>query len=139
MVNTFLPYPDIERSVATLDNKRLGKQRVECHQILGILLDWPTKDGKKRTGWRNHSATRMWRGYPDALKVYMDASVKEWVRRGMNNSYELWNFSDVEMPPWFGSAFFHRTHRQVLLFKDFDHYSQFGWEEEPKHEYFWPC
>jgi hypothetical protein len=29
-VQTFLPYPDFAASAATLDSKRLGKQRVEA-------------------------------------------------------------------------------------------------------------
>jgi len=33
-MQTFLPYPDLRDSVACLDNKRLGKQRVEAMQIL---------------------------------------------------------------------------------------------------------
>jgi len=33
-MQTFLPYPDFERSARALDLKRLGKQRVECIQVL---------------------------------------------------------------------------------------------------------
>lgn len=36
-MQTFLPYPDFAQSAACLDNKRLGKQRVECLQILRAL------------------------------------------------------------------------------------------------------
>ena len=32
MVNTFMPFASIEASVRCLDNKRLGKQRVEAYQ-----------------------------------------------------------------------------------------------------------
>ncbi len=32
MVNTFLPFSSFEASVRCLDNKRLGKQRVEAYQ-----------------------------------------------------------------------------------------------------------
>jgi hypothetical protein len=32
MVNTFLPFPSFEASARCLDNKRLGKQRVEAYQ-----------------------------------------------------------------------------------------------------------
>lgn len=140
MVTTFLPYPCFKESVKCLDDSRLGKQRVECHQILGILLDWPTKGGKKRTGWVNHPAVRMWRGYPDALKLYMNKSVIEWVERGKVNNYELWDCTDREVinPPWIGDERVHRSHRQVLLYKDYNWYSQYGWVEEPKYDYHWP-
>lgn len=36
-MNTFLPYPSFKDSAKCLDNKRLGKQRVECLQILRTL------------------------------------------------------------------------------------------------------
>ena len=36
-MQTFLPYADLRDSVVCLDNKRLGKQRVECLQILNVL------------------------------------------------------------------------------------------------------
>jgi len=139
MVTTFLPYPSFSESMKCLDYKRLGKQRVECHQILGILLDWPTKDGKKRTGWINHPAVRMWRGYSEALKSYMNESVHQWVELGKANSYDYWDVAaDVEMPPWMGDEKVHSGHRQVLLHKDYNWYSQYGWVEEPKYDYYWP-
>lgn len=37
MVVTFLPFEEFEASVKSLDNKRLGKQRVEAKQIINIL------------------------------------------------------------------------------------------------------
>ena len=44
-MQTFLPYPDFERSAKVLDNKRLGKQRVEVLQILNVLLRPGGKQG----------------------------------------------------------------------------------------------
>lgn len=38
-MQTFLPYPSAERSARVLDNQRLGKQRVECLQILAALTE----------------------------------------------------------------------------------------------------
>lgn len=40
-MQTFLPYKSFEQSAACLDNKRLGKQRVEVLQILKALPDVP--------------------------------------------------------------------------------------------------
>ncbi len=40
MVNTFLPYSDFKLSAKVLDNKRLGKQRVEAQQIITLLQDY---------------------------------------------------------------------------------------------------
>jgi Pyrimidine dimer DNA glycosylase len=36
-VQTFLPYPDFARTAAVLDDRRLGKQRVEVLQILNAM------------------------------------------------------------------------------------------------------
>jgi len=36
-MQTFLPYSDFYKSISILDNKRLGKQRVEAKQILNII------------------------------------------------------------------------------------------------------
>lgn len=146
MVNTFLPYPDFDQSVSCLDYRRLGKQRVECDQIIGILLGTPNKEGKPRTGWRNHTVVRMWRGYTGALMLYMNASVREWVQRGYNNSYKLWTAKQMldaegalSMPPWLGDIRLHSSHRGALLFKEYEWYKKFNWPEKPVKEYFWPC
>jgi len=54
-MQTFLPYPNLKKSIKCLDNKRLGKQRVKAHQILNILLK-----RTKTKGWKNHPAIKMW-------------------------------------------------------------------------------
>ena len=59
-MQTFLPYPDFQKTAQCLDNKRLGKQRVEARQIISTL------EGKSN-GWRNHPAVKMWKGYEDCL------------------------------------------------------------------------
>src|SRR4051794_10899397 len=58
VVQTFLPYADFDASAAVLDDRRLGKQRVETMQVLRALV-FPSY-----RGWKNHPATRMWRGCP---------------------------------------------------------------------------
>lgn len=42
-------------------------------------------------------------------------------------------------PPWlmFNESF-HSSHRAALLYKNYEHYKQFNWEEVPKLEYIWP-
>ncbi len=37
-MQSFLPYQDFKASAECLDNKRLGKQRVECFQMLSVLV-----------------------------------------------------------------------------------------------------
>jgi hypothetical protein len=134
-MQTFLPYPDFVRSAACLDYRRLGKQRLEARTILNIL------SGRTASkGWRNHPAVLMWRGFEDALKAYYNAVLAEWIARGYNNTMLPEPLPDGEpaKPWWFGQDKFHAAHRANLLRKDPIYYGQFGWEEDPGLEYWWP-
>ena len=129
-----MPYPDFVKSVQVLDYRRLGKQRVETFQVLNILLDrTPTK------GWRNHPVTRMWTGYEEALKVYQNHTIAEWMTRGYKNNmhFEEVNTNNIIMPPWYGLEEFHRSHRSNLLRKDYEYYSEY-FDEPSDLEYYWP-
>lgn len=58
-MQTFLPYSNFSASARVLDDKRLGKQRVECLQILKALQ--PAEPCKKCTGRGTLSMTmRTW-------------------------------------------------------------------------------
>ena len=162
-MQTFLPYPDLADSVMCLDNKRLGKQRVEAMQILNVL------EGR-RDGWKNHPAVKMWTGYTDCLHLYKDLCITEWIDRGFNNTMDytsrymapdidisrltrLWTNEALAtnqrrrdnqnpginplFPGWWGGEI-HATHRSNLLRKDADHYSKFGWNESDDLAYHWP-
>jgi Pyrimidine dimer DNA glycosylase len=74
-VQTFLPYPDFARTAEVLDDRRLGKQRVEVLQILNAMH-------RTSGGWINHPATRMWRGYEPALIAYGLAIIGVWTWKG---------------------------------------------------------
>lgn len=121
MVNTFLPYSDFERTARTLDQRRLGKQRVEAYQVLRASLG-ATK------GWANHPATRMWRGYEYLLAEYGVAMCKEWTKRGHRDAllprFQEMRASlpDTGKPFWLGRRDFHRSHRSNLKRKDPRHY-----------------
>ena len=78
-VQTFLPYADFEASARALDPKRLGKQRVECLQVLRGL----TVPGY---GWRHHPAVKMWRGHEEALGRYSLTCCEVWVERGFGDT-----------------------------------------------------
>lgn len=138
-MQTFLPYSDFIESMKVLDSKRLGKQRVEAYQILNVLLERPRKDGKPYKGWVNHPCVRMWRGYEDALKVYINVCIDEWKERGFKNTmnYEIPSTNDVIFPEWLGKYELHSSHRSNLLRKDKEYYSKFGWLETDDIEYFW--
>ena len=132
-MQTFLPHTDFKTSAQFLDNKRLGKQRVEAKQILNILLNRTDKKG-----WRNHPAVLMWRGFEDALKLYYNHCVLEWISRGFKNTMPLEIISDdINYPIWYTDTFC-SFHRATLLYKNFDWYKRFNWVEKPKYEYFWP-
>ena len=45
-MQTFLPYSDFRDSFSVLDNKRLGKQRVEAYQIISAITGRLSKLGK---------------------------------------------------------------------------------------------
>ena len=134
-MQTFLPYKSFTKTFKTLDYRRLGKQRVEAKQILNVLLD--RTDTK---GWRNHPIVRMWAGYEDALKMYFNLCVEEWVDRGYNNTMVLEDVPEwgkIKYPHWLGNKSFHSSHRANLLRKDYEYYSQFKWEEDSENPYTW--
>lgn len=133
-MQTFLPYPNFKKSLEVLDNKRLGKQRVESYQILNILL--------KRTntkGWKNHPAVKMWKGNSNALKLYFNISLEEWVKRGFQNNMKPEIIKGkISYPKWFGNKKFHSSHKSNLLRKDKNYYSKFNWKEKDTLPYVWP-
>jgi len=129
-MQTFLPYPDFEKSLRALDYRRLGKQRVEAYQILRAI--------RMGGGWRNHPATNMWRGHVNALKLYHNLCIAEWVRRGYRNRMNKMKITGpVSYPPWFGREDFHAAHRSNLLRKDPEFYGRYGWSEPPDLPYLW--
>lgn len=136
-MQTFLPYADFTKSAKCLDRMRLGKQRVECLQILNALT------GKSK-GWLNHPATKMWKGYELSLYEYIVAVVTEWKARGYKDTcldkagnliFYVENFKN---PSWLGDETFHASHKSNLLRKLPEHYKQFGWTESDDLPYVWP-
>ena len=137
-MQTFLPYRDFTLSAQSLDYRRLGKQRVEALQIFNALSGIPTKTGRSYRGWLNHPAVTMWRGYEEALLLYKNKMIEEWILRGYNNTMEMVGVSEnVEMPHWLGKEKLHASHRSNLLRKDFKFYSRYGWNEPDNLEYYW--
>ncbi len=132
-MQTFLPYSDFRESMKVLDWRRLGKQRVEAHQILNVLLE-----RTETKGWRNHPITKMWDGYENLLKHYFNICVEEWMERGYNNNMNFEPIEgDIKYPDWLGDELFHSSHRANLLRKDSEYYSQFEWKEDSENPYAW--
>tara|TARA_R100001244_G_scaffold114067_1_gene84491 strand:+ start:71 stop:496 length:426 start_codon:yes stop_codon:yes gene_type:complete len=137
-MQTFLPYESFKESAQVLDYRRLGKQRVEALQIFNALTGVPTKSGKAYTGWLNHPAVVMWKGYEEALLLYKNKMIEEWILRGYNNTMEMIGVSDnVSTPNWLGDEKVHASHRSNLLRKDYKFYSQYKWLEPDNLEYYW--
>lgn len=151
-MNTFLPYPLYSDSAKCLDNRRLGKQRVEVLQILNVLLG-----GK--TGWQNHPAVRQWKGFEKQLAIYGLYICNEWIKRGFRDTcfekirafipeyqfkednyidYGCSNLALYPMPKWLGDRRLHSSHRSNLLRKDPAWYGKFGWTESSDLPYWWP-
>lgn len=140
-MQTFLPFESYAQSAAVLDQRRLGKQRVETLQIMGALVT--------RQGWVNHPATKMWLGYEFSLLKYQYAICYEWhVVRGfadtcLQKTYEMfWRapylYEDHADPWWLGNENFHLRHRSNLLRKDFDFYWPYFAGTPDDLEYYWP-
>lgn len=131
-IQTFLPHTNFAVSAMVLDRQRLGKQRLEAQQILSAI--------RHGGGWRNHPAVKMWRGYEQALMLYHDVCIREWVRRGYANTMQERHppLEGIVMPPWLGGEALHASHRATLLAKDPAHYGQFGWTETPEIRIIWP-
>lgn len=141
-MQTFLPYPDFYASAVVLDRQRLGKQRVECLQLLQSIA------GNPETGWRNHPCTKMWKPFPAALTIYAIEICAEWQARGYQDSclQKILKLAAVNgwkidctavLPDWLGNEAFHASHRSNLLRKSPEYYSRFGWTEPTDLEYVW--
>lgn len=146
-MQTFLPLSDFAASAKVLDRQRLGKQRVEVLQLLKALL-------VSGSGWANHPAAKMWRGYEISLYSYGWHICREWSDRGYQDTcvYKMrrivWDtigtwvstlhFADCPKPSWLGNPDFHASHRSNLLRKDPVWYGQFGWTEVSTLPYVWP-
>jgi hypothetical protein len=149
-VQTFLPYPDFAASVAVLDPKRLGKQRVEALQVLRALT-------RATYGWKRHPAVRMWVGHPEGVAAYGMAACLEWVARGGADTVAGTIGVDLAeaglpsvprtqeelaragaLPAWLGDERVHRSHRAALVRKDPAFYGALFPEVDPELPYFWP-
>jgi hypothetical protein len=148
-LQTFLPYPDFAASAQALDQRRLGKQRVEALQVLRAL----TTPGY---GWRHHPAVRMWRGHSEALGTYGVTICRTWYSRGFADTCELQLREELArvgvaaprsqeelaeagaLPPWLGDPALHRSHQSSLLRKDPDFYRPLFPDVPDDLPYVWP-
>jgi Pyrimidine dimer DNA glycosylase len=148
-VQTFLPYPDFERSARALDAKRLGKQRVETIQVVRAL----TVSGY---GWANHPAVLMWKGYEEALGRYGFTCCEVWLELGFGDTCAATIRTDLRtagverirtqgelaaagaLPPWLGDDAVHVSHQSALVRKDPAYYRPLFPDVPDDLPYHWP-
>lgn len=140
-MQTFLPDTSFALSAQRLDNKRLGKQRVEVYQMLRTIMGI-TK------GWCNHPCVRMWRDYPEALAYYGHIVCEAWTSRGYidNTNKKIQALvpigRGVTMPPWWSDDTERlriiTSHRRNLIRKFPSYYGAFWPELQPADKYYWP-
>ncbi|WP_052436268.1 MSMEG_6728 family protein [Georgenia sp. SUBG003] len=148
-MQTFVPYSDFTASARVLDDKRLGKQRVEVIQIVRALT-WPGY------AWKSHPAVLMWKGYEEALGRYGLTMCDVWTARGYGDtcaetiatdlttagvptvrSYgEL--LDDGALPGWLFDPALLRSHRSNLIRKDPAHYRPLFPDVPDDLPYVWP-
>lgn len=132
-MQTFLPYSDFVQSARVLDRQRLGKQRVECLQLL-------------KGQWPHHPVAKMWAGHRLALVQYARAVCQEWTGRGyVDNCLKQietlaldFPQSESSSPAWLGRADFHLAHQSNLVRKKPDHYRQYFPTVPNDLPYIWP-
>jgi len=102
-----------------------GVQSIQCPKDK-VLTHEETLQGCWifKSGFANHSAVRMWLQYPDALKVYFNASVDAFVSfGGENNMRKYENIpASYEIPTWITSRRFLGTMQIALLKKKPEYY-----------------
>lgn len=122
-MQTLLPYADFSLTAKVLDNNRLSHQVInDCTKLYdceGPLIKHPT--------------FLMWQGYLYAFCMYAYTLACELHSRRVlipqhgQRWVEYWekerdNFEDISVPPWLGDERVHKSHRQNLLRKDWEHY-----------------
>lgn len=140
-MQTFITDTNMAISASYLDNKRLGKQRVEALQIFECLI-------VKETRWKNHPAVQMWKGFEGYLLYdYIIRILNEWelVRKFKNTKcIEKWykytslvNILNRQKPPWITEKFI-EAHRSNLIRKDPNYYKPLFPNTQEGLEYIWP-
>lgn len=132
-MQTFLPYQDYKSSARVIDYLRLGKQRVECLQILKALHD-------TTYGWQHHPAVKMWRGYEGSLVRYAQNICVEWIARGGHDTclYKVSQFRGCNETPHWLTEEFCLSHQSNLIRKNPAYYRPLFPNVPDNLEYIWP-
>lgn len=158
IMQTFIVNRNFLWSAYCLDNKRLGKQRVECLQIYNALQK---RKNNEKGGWVNHPAVLMWENFEEHLKAYQCAIFQVWRDRGFKNNMKLiapriklstrlicqgtndtcvdWEWYENNPPWWLKDDRLIDTHKAALYRKDPKRYDLFAEYNTPENQhYYWP-
>ena len=148
-MQTFVPYAGFEASARALDQKRLGKQRVEVIQIVRAL----TVPGY---AWTQHPAVLMWKGYEEALGRYGLTMCEVWLELGFGDTCAATIAADLAtfgiphirteaelaeagaLPSWLSDERVQESHRSALVRKDPEFYRKVFPDVPPDIDYVWP-
>jgi len=148
-MQTFVPFSDFEASARALDDRRLGKQRVETIQVVRAI----TVPGY---GWANHPAALMWKGHEEALGRYGLTMCEVWTARGYADTCAATITADLAaagvdrirgydalreagaLPAWLFDEEVLRSHRANLVRKDPEHYGAQFPDVPADLPYVWP-
>jgi hypothetical protein len=157
-MQTFLPYENLIDSLNCLDYRRLGKQRLETREIIGINLIklYPNKyntenlssviNEKRLKNHINHPCVKMWEKHLNILCTYGTLNCYIWIKKGYkDNQLPVFNklsqlkevINSKKYPLFLGNENFHSSHRAALLYKNYEFYSKYGWGEKPIINYKW--
>lgn len=141
-MQTFITNFNLTQSAQNLDNKRLGKQRVEAIQIARCLL-------VKENRWDSHPAVKMWRGHESILLLYIYVHIYEWhFVRGFKSEKCIDYYNELtsihssngkyySSPPWLTKEFI-EAHRSNLIRKLPEHYKPLFPNTKEGLPYIWP-
>lgn len=140
MIQTWLPLPSFENSIAALHINELKMQRLHVIELLEFFHD-PEESSlpllyEDHGLTDDHSLVQMWRGYELQLIEYgMELCEKYGSIRGkpdpllakLSVHLDWANTDDSPMtkPNWFGDIDFHLSHQSALLKINNNHYGKF--------------
>jgi len=80
------------------------------------------KNTSLKLGWFGHPAVKMWIGYKEALGLYINACIDEWVKRGYVNKMKRYdvssNGSTIVLPWWLNFKGLIQSHCAALVNKE---------------------
>lgn len=135
MQNWILDY-DFCNSASYLDRHRLQANIYENIHGLASLLDINDKLVNPKRSVKNHPNVKRWENYEFDLLTYIYYHLSEWFNRGYKSEINEKNYWLLQeeiglhpltkqiIPIWITDKII-RDHQQILLEKDYNHYSKY--------------